>query len=181
MIQTDLFIPSRSRVGSRKDPTQCLERQQQTNIFRLRTGHCHLLQHLCRLGLALTEDCMSMPDRTTVPRACSTALPPVQRSQRGPQSSEHVLQFCPLFREARQGHSPRSMFYSSVPSSEKPDRTSHQSMFYRVLSPLQRTKTRPQSPEHVLQSSVPSSENQNKTTVTRACSTEFCPLFRQSR
>ena len=162
MIQTDLFIPSLSRVGSRKAPSHRLERQQQTNFFRLRTGNCHLLRHMCRLGLALTEDCMPMPDRTTVPRACSTAMPPLQTTKTGPQSPEHVLQFFPLFREARQDHSP-------------------QSMFYRVLSPLQRIKTRPQFPEHVLQSSVPSSENQNKTTVTRACSTEFCPLFREAR
>ena len=92
------------------------------------------------------------PDRTTVPRACSTILSLLQRSKTGPQSaehvlqfcplfrvasktvlqsSEHILQFCPLFRKARQDHSHQSMSYSSAPSSEKPDR--------------------PQSPEHVLQ------------------------------
>ena len=43
----------------------------------------------------------------------------------------HVPQFCPLFRETRQDHSPQS--------------TS------TVLFPLQRNQTGPQSPEHVLQ------------------------------
>ena len=42
----------------RKDSIHCLERQQQTTIFSRRTGRCRLLQHLCRLGLALTEDRM---------------------------------------------------------------------------------------------------------------------------
>lgn len=42
----------------RKDPIHCLEQQQHTTIFCRRTGRCCLLQHLCRLGLALTEDRM---------------------------------------------------------------------------------------------------------------------------
>ena len=37
-------------------------------------------------------------DRTTVPTACSTVLPPLQRSKTGPRSPQHVLQFCPLQR-----------------------------------------------------------------------------------
>ena len=41
------------------------------------------------------------PDRTTVPRARSTVLFPLQRNQTGPQSPEHVLQFCSLIRKAR--------------------------------------------------------------------------------
>ena len=65
------------------------------------------------------------PDRTTVPRARSTVLFPLQRNQTGPQSPEHVLQFCSLCRETRQECS--------------------------VLFPLQRNQTGPQSPEHVLQ------------------------------
>ena len=47
--------------------------------------------------------------------ACSTTDCPCQE---GPQSPEYVLKFCPVFREARQDHSPQSMFYSSAPSSE---------------------------------------------------------------
>ena len=64
------------------------------------------------------------PDRTTVPRACSIVLPPLQRSQTGPQYPEHVLQFCPLFREGGQDHRTQSKFYSSAPSSEKPEGSS---------------------------------------------------------
>ena len=52
--------------------------------------------------LAGTHWRLPMPHRTTVPpRAGSTVLPPLQRSKTGPQSPGHVLQFCPLFREAR--------------------------------------------------------------------------------
>ena len=90
------------------------------------------------------------PDRTTVPRACFTALLPLQRNQTGPQSPEHVLQLCSLFRETRQDHSPQSMFYSSAPSSEKPDRTTVPRACFIALLPLQRNQTGPQSPEHVL-------------------------------
>ena len=181
------------------------------------------------------------PDRTTVPRACSTGLPPfresrqdhspmfyrsasLQRIKTGPQS--HVLQVClpsenpdrttvpracstglPPFRESRQDHSP--MFYRSASlqriqtgpqshvlqvclPSENPDRTTvpcstglppfresrqdHSPMFYRSAS-LQRIQTGPQS--HVLQVCLPS-ENQDRTTVPRACSTVL-PPFRESR
>jgi ribonuclease HI/uncharacterized protein YaaR (DUF327 family) len=57
-----------------------LRRQEQTTIFRLRTGHCRLLYHMHRLGLSHTPDC-----------PCQT----------GPQTPEHVLQFCPMYKEAR--------------------------------------------------------------------------------
>ena len=99
-------------------------------------------------------------DRTTVPRACPTVLPPLQRNQTGPQSPEHVLHFCPLFRESRQDLSPLSTLHSSAPSSEKPDRPTVPRAGYTLLPPLQRIKTGPQSPKHVLQ---------------------FCPLFRETR
>ena len=134
-------------------------------------------------------------DRTTVPTARSTVLLPLQRSKTGPQSPEHVLLYCSLFREVRQDHSPHSTFYSSVPSSEKPDRTTVPTARSTVLSPLQRSKTGPQFPEHVLQfcplfrearqdhspqstfySSVPSSEKPDRTTVPRARSTVLSPL-----
>ena len=62
--------------------------------------HCHRYYHFIEL-LAHNEDC-----------PCQT----------GPQSLGHDLQLCSLFREARQKQSPQSMFYSSAPSSEKPDR-----------------------------------------------------------
>ena len=80
-------------------------------------------------------------DRTTVPRAGSTVLPPLQRNQTEPQSPEQVLQFCPLFRETRQDHSPQSRFYSSAPSSEKPDMTTIPRASSTVLPPLQRNRT----------------------------------------
>ena len=85
-------------------------------------------------------------DRTSVLRACSTVL--------------YLLQFCPLFREPRQDHSPQSTFYSSAPSSENQDRTSVLWARSTALPPLQRIKTGPQSSGHVLQ---------------------FCPLFREAR
>ncbi|XP_041350882.1 uncharacterized protein LOC121369872 [Gigantopelta aegis] len=58
-----------------KDPIHHLERYQETTMFRLRTGHCHLGAHMYRLKLADTDEC-----------PCQT----------GPQSPEHILQFCPL-------------------------------------------------------------------------------------
>ena len=90
------------------------------------------------------------PDRTTVPRACSTGLPLLQRLQTGPQS--HVLQVCPCFRESRQDHSPQGMFYRSDPFRES--RQDHSPMSYR---------------------SAPASENPDRTTVPRACSTGLTP------
>ena len=111
-------------------------------------------------------------NRTTVPRACSTVPPPLQRSKTGPQYPERVLQFCILSRDIRQDHSP--MFYCSASSSEKQDWTTVHSACSTVLPPLQRSKTGPQS--HVLllcllfreakqdhsthNSSAPSPENQ---------------------
>ena len=62
-----------------------LHRQQQTIIFRLRTGHCRLRAHLYRLGLSHTPDC-----------TCQT----------GPQTPEHILQSCPLYQDARTQHWP---------------------------------------------------------------------------
>ena len=135
------------------------------------------------------------PDRTTVPRACTTGLPPLQRSKTGPQSPEHVLQVCPLFREARQYYNPQSMFYSSAPSLEKQGRTTFPRACTTGLPPLQRSETVLQSSEHVLQfcppcrkarqdhspqsmyySSAPSSEKQDSTTIPRACTTVLPPL-----
>ena len=78
MKQTFHYVPKR-----RKDPVCCFERRQQTTIFCLRTGHSCLFKHMCRLGLAHIKDC-----------PCQT----------GPQSPQHFLQFCPLFREARMQH-----------------------------------------------------------------------------
>ena len=57
-----------------------LQRAQQTTIFRLRTGHCRLLNHMYRLGLSHTPEC-----------PCQTGL----------QTPEHILQSCPMFHEAR--------------------------------------------------------------------------------
>ena len=60
--------------------------------------------------------------------------------QTGPQSRGRVLQLCPLFREARQDHSPQGVFYSSARSSEKPDRTTVPRARSTVLLPLQRSQ-----------------------------------------
>ena len=69
------------------DPYYNLQRQQQVTIFRLRYGHCRLLQHMCRLGLSHTDSC-----------PCQTA----------PQTPEHILQDCPLYKEIRQKQWPNS-------------------------------------------------------------------------
>ena len=81
------------------------------------------LKHLAFVTLHLHG-----PDRTTVPRARSTALPPLQRIKTGPQSPEHTA-LPPLQRI----------------------KTGPQSPEHTALPPLQRIKMGPQSPEHVLQ------------------------------
>ena len=57
-----------------------LPRQEQTILFRLRTGHCRLLAHLHRLKIAYTDEC-----------PCGT----------GPQTPEHVLLSCPTHEPLR--------------------------------------------------------------------------------
>ena len=57
-----------------------LTRREQTTILRLRTGHNRLLHHQHRIGLSHTPEC-----------PCGTGL----------QNAEHILQWCPLHREAR--------------------------------------------------------------------------------
>ena len=62
------------------DGIKNLQRQQQTILFRLRTGHCRLRYHMYRLGLCHSPDC-----------PCET----------GPQTPEHILQSCPLYQAER--------------------------------------------------------------------------------
>ena len=118
-------------------------------------------------------------DRTTVPTACSTVLPPLQRSKTGPQSSQHVLQLSLLFREARQDHGPHSMFYSSASSSEKQDRTTVPTTCSTVLpsSKKQDRTTVPTACSTVL----PSSKKHDRTTAPTACSTVLPPLQRSQK
>ena len=61
-------------TDSNDDAIHHLQRHQQTIIFRLRTGHCRLLSHLHRLGIAHTNEC-----------PCGTGI----------QNPEHFLQHCP--------------------------------------------------------------------------------------
>ena len=130
-----------------------------------------------------------MPDRTAVPRAYSTVLAPLQRNQTEPQShvlqfsrppqrnqtgtQSHVLRFCPFLIETRQDHSPMS--YSSVPSLEKPDRTTVPRARSAVLPPRQRSQTGPQS--HVLQFCHLFREARRQ----QSHVLQFCPLFREAR
>ena len=66
---------------SRSDAYYKLSRKQQRIIFRLRTGHNRLKQHMfCKLKIATNEMC-----------TCGTA----------PENAEHVLQSCPLYHSAR--------------------------------------------------------------------------------
>ena len=65
----------------REDSIDQLSRHDQVLIFRLRTGHCRLLSHLCRLKISHTDEC-----------PCNT----------GTQTPEHVLQFCPNYNLQRE-------------------------------------------------------------------------------
>ena len=57
-----------------------LPRHQQTTIFRLRTGHCRLNNHLKRIGVKTSAQCCGEADQTP----------------------EHFLQSCSLYHQARQ-------------------------------------------------------------------------------
>jgi len=63
------------------DPIRRLDRQQQTVIFRLRTGHCRLRSHLKKIGVSETALC-----------ECGLA----------DQTPQHILQDCPSLSTARQ-------------------------------------------------------------------------------
>ena len=56
-----------------------------TTIFQLQTDHCRLHAHLCHLGLSHTINCSS---------------------ETGPQTSEHVLHFCPLYKQEQNTEQP---------------------------------------------------------------------------
>ena len=57
-VKTIIRWTSHPVPENQKDPVHRLERQQNTTIFRLTTGHHCFHQHVCRLGLvARTEDC----------------------------------------------------------------------------------------------------------------------------
>lgn len=62
------------------DAIHLLQRQQQTILFRLRTGHCRLLSHLYKLKISHTNEC-----------PCGTGL----------QTPTHILQFCPKYNVLR--------------------------------------------------------------------------------
>ena len=66
--------------GPEEDSIQLLSLGQQFVIFWLRTGHCRLLAHFSGRGLSPTDTC-----------PCST----------GAQTSEHLLQWCPIFSVVR--------------------------------------------------------------------------------
>ena len=44
-------------ISTGDDPIHQLQRHQQTILFRLRTGHCRLLNHLHRLKISHTDQC----------------------------------------------------------------------------------------------------------------------------
>ena len=111
--------------------------------------------------------------------------------QTGPQSPEHVLQLCLLFREAGQDYRPQShvlqlcllfgetrqyhspMFYSSTLSSEKPDRTTVPCS--TVLSLFRETR---QDHSPMFYSSVSLQRNQ---TGPQSHVLQLCPLLRVAR
>ena len=67
-------------ISTGDDPIHQLQRHQQTILFRLRTGHCRLLNHLHRLKISHTDQCQ-----------CGT----------GTQTPAHILQNCPAHNALR--------------------------------------------------------------------------------
>ena len=64
---------------ARRDPIRFLERQHQTSIYRLRTGHCCLRSHLHRIGVKQSPLCECRVNQTPY----------------------HILQDCPLLQAER--------------------------------------------------------------------------------
>ena len=79
---------NRMGANTEDDDIERLTRAQQVVIFRLRTGHCRLLAHLCRLRISHTDEC-----------PCGT----------GTQTPEHVLQTCPTFSDLREKFWPQTV------------------------------------------------------------------------
>ena len=67
-------------TGTEEDSIHRLDKAAQVTIFRLRTGHCQLLSHLRKLKISHSDEC-----------SCGT----------GPQTPNHILQFCPTFIDLR--------------------------------------------------------------------------------
>ena len=68
---------------NKADPYYQLTRREQVTVFRLRTGHNHLNYHLySKLSISYTEQC-----------PCGT----------GSQTTEHLLQSCPIYEPLRKG------------------------------------------------------------------------------
>ena len=68
---------------SKADPYYLLTRREQVTVFRLRTGHNRLNYHLySKLRIGYAEQC-----------PCGT----------GSQTTEHLLQFCPIYEPLRKG------------------------------------------------------------------------------
>ena len=68
---------------NKADPCYLLTRREQVTVFRLRTSHNRLNYHLyCKLRIGYTEECL-----------CGTSS----------QTTEHLLQFCPLYEPLRKG------------------------------------------------------------------------------
>ena len=120
-------------------------------------------------------------DKATVPRTCSTVMPLLQRIKTGPQSPGNVPRFCPLFRESRQDLSPQNTFFRCALSSENQDRTTVPRACSTVMPPLQRSKTGPQSPEHVPQFCPLFSEAGKTRPHYPERVLQLCPLFREAR
>ena len=76
-----MFQQKTNGYNPSKDPMYQLNRHEQTTIFRLRTGHCGLRNHLKRIGVVPTSLC-----------PCGEA----------DQTPEHVLQNCSLHERERQ-------------------------------------------------------------------------------
>ena len=65
-----------------------MTREQQVQMFRLRTGHCGLLAHLYRIGRSHTDQC-----------PCGT----------GVQDVDHLLQTCPNYKARGGGSVPKAV------------------------------------------------------------------------
>ena len=81
----------RLHIERETDALATMTREQQVQMFRLRTGHCGLLAHLYRIGRSHTDQC-----------PCGT----------GVQDVDHLLQTCPTYKDLRQEHWPEEVALS---------------------------------------------------------------------
>ena len=84
---TDKWKQEHNNYSVKGDPMHILPRKEQRSIFRLRTGHCRVGAHMSKITAGRSAACPCGATKQTV---------------------EHLLQNCPLLKEARQRLWPQS-------------------------------------------------------------------------